>query len=59
MKLIKYRDAGLPTYTFFWVNDQGRVMGPYFDSEAEAVQWLKNYLGDETEIERIVVNPSK
>lgn len=59
MKLIKYRDAGLPTYTFFWVTNQCKVIGPYFESEAAAVQWLKDYLGDEAEIERIVVDPSK
>lgn len=37
--LIKYRDAGMSTYTYFWVDSQKRVVSPYFDSETEAQQW--------------------
>jgi len=40
MELVKYRDAGLPTYTYFWVTPENRVVGPYFDSEEEARDWL-------------------
>ena len=37
-KLIKYRDAGMNTYTYFWTID-GRVVSPYFDHENEAKEW--------------------
>jgi hypothetical protein len=40
MKLIKYRDAMLPTYTYFYVNDNEKVCSPYFDSQEEAEKWL-------------------
>jgi hypothetical protein len=40
MELIKYRDAGLPTYTYFWVNEKNKVVSPYFNSEQEAQDWL-------------------
>lgn len=38
MRLIKYRDAGMHTYTYFWVCDD-KVISPYFDSEDEAKEW--------------------
>lgn len=38
--LVKYRDAGMPTYTYFWITEKKTVYGPYFDSEAEANEWL-------------------
>ena len=38
--LVKYRDAGLPTYTYFWITEQSKVYGPYFDSEEDANDWL-------------------
>jgi hypothetical protein len=37
-KLIKYRDAGMNTYTYFWTID-GRVVSPYFDDETTAKEW--------------------
>ena len=40
-KLVKYRDAGMHTYTYFWVNPRGSVASPYFDSEQEAMEWDK------------------
>jgi hypothetical protein len=40
MRLIKYRDAGMHTYTFFWVDSKHRVVSPYFDSESEAKEWM-------------------
>ena len=40
LHLIKYRDAGLPTYTYFWVIDL-KVISPYFDTENEAMEWMK------------------
>ena len=38
--LVKYRDAGLPTYTYFWITGKKTVYGPYFDSEEDANDWL-------------------
>jgi hypothetical protein len=38
MELIKYRDAGMRTYTYFWAIGQ-RVISPYFDSEDDAMKW--------------------
>jgi hypothetical protein len=45
MKLIKYRDAGMSTYTYFWSGTGSKVVSPYFDSEKEATDWmdLKKY----------------
>ena len=40
LELIKYRDWGMPTYTFFWVNQNNNVVSPYFESEKEAHQWV-------------------
>ena len=39
-ELIRYRDAGMPTYTFFWAIDK-KVISPYFDSEADAENWME------------------
>ena len=39
--LVKYRDSGMNTYTYFWKNEQERVVSPFFDSEKEANEWLK------------------
>ena len=41
-RLIKYRDAGLHTYTYFWVDSRDKVCSPYFDSESQAKEWMKN-----------------
>lgn len=41
MELIKYRDAGMRTYTYFWAIGQ-RVISPYFDSEDDALEWKEN-----------------
>jgi hypothetical protein len=41
IELKKYRDAGMHTYTYFWVNEKHQVISPYFDSDTEAHEWLK------------------
>ena len=38
-ELISYRDAGMPTFTFFWAIDK-MVVSPYFDSEEQAIDWM-------------------
>jgi len=30
----------LPTFTYFYVNEDHKVVSPYFDSEEEAEKWL-------------------
>jgi hypothetical protein len=40
MELVKYRDAGLPTFTYFWISKENRVLSPYFNSAEEAENWL-------------------
>lgn len=45
--LVKYRDAGLPTYSYFWVDEKHRVMSPYFDTEKEALDWMDKRFGNE------------
>lgn len=39
MKLIKYRDIGMPTHTYFWKNDSDQIASPFFDSEVDALAW--------------------
>ena len=41
LTLVKYRDAGMNSYTYFWKNEQERVASPFFDSEKEAYAWIK------------------
>jgi hypothetical protein len=41
MELIKYRDIGMSTYTYFWKNANDQMVSPFFDSEAEAMAWTK------------------
>jgi hypothetical protein len=40
MQLIKYRDWGISTHTYFWVNRNDQVLSPYFDSQEQAETWL-------------------
>ena len=39
IELIKYRDAGMMTYTYFWVNSKRHMISPYFDNEHDAITW--------------------
>jgi hypothetical protein len=41
-KLMKYRDAGLPTYSYFWINDNDRIVSDFFNSEEEAKIWIND-----------------
>jgi hypothetical protein len=40
MKLIQYRDPGMHTYTYFYINEEEKIVSPYFDSDKEAETWL-------------------
>jgi hypothetical protein len=42
MKLIKYRDWGMSTHTYFWVDEDNRTVGPYFDQQEQAETWLNS-----------------
>ena len=44
LELIKYRDAGMTTYTYFYIDVLGRIVSPYFDSEKESQKWLGDFL---------------
>ena len=52
MELIKYRDAQMPNYTWFWIGDMKQVLSPYFDSEADAKRWIEVFDDSEIDIER-------
>lgn len=41
MELINYRDAGMMTYTWFYVNDMKHCVSPFFDTEKEAKEWFE------------------
>jgi hypothetical protein len=40
MTLVKYRDAGMVSYTYFYVNENKHIVSPYFDSEEDALDWF-------------------
>jgi hypothetical protein len=44
MKLIRYRDAGMHTHTYFWTDSNHRVVSPYFDREEDAKEWSEDKL---------------
>ena len=44
MKLVKYRDAGMHTYTYFWISNDQRIVSGYFDTEQDANAWLEQQL---------------
>ena len=43
LKLVEYRDAGMMTFTYFWTLNS-KTVGPYFNSEIEAKDWLNKRL---------------
>lgn len=47
MELVKYRDAGMNTYTWFWINQQRKICSPFFDSEDQAQNWMQEKLMSE------------
>jgi len=44
MELVKYRDAGMNTYTWFWVDDRKNIRSPFFDTEDQAQEWMRELL---------------
>ena len=49
MTLVKYRDAGMNSYTYFYVNEKNTCVSPYFDTEEEAVEWFNKVFDTEAE----------
>jgi hypothetical protein len=47
LKLVKYRDAQMSSYTYFYTDESGKIISPFFDSDIEAEEWLKNREGTE------------
>ena len=41
MKLVQYRDIGMHTYTYFYVNESNVTVSPFFNSDKEAETWLR------------------
>jgi len=41
LQLIKYRDVGMASHTYFWKDENNHVASPYFNSEDEAMDWAK------------------
>lgn len=41
VELIKYRDIGMQSYTYFWKNENNQIVSPFFDREQDALAWTK------------------
>ena len=42
IELVKYRDANMASYTYFWVDSKQHTISPYFDNEQDAITWNLN-----------------
>lgn len=49
MQLIRYRDAGMSTYTWFYVNEKHHCVSPFFDTEEQAQAWFNRVFDGELE----------
>lgn len=49
MQLVKYRDAGMNSYTWFYVNEKNIMVSPYFDTEESARAWFDSVFDGELE----------
>jgi len=50
MELVQYRDAGMNTYTWFYVNEKHHCISPFFDTEQEARDWLDEVFDGDKEL---------
>jgi hypothetical protein len=50
MVLVRYRDAGMATCTWFYVNENKHMVSPFFDSESEAKAWFSQVFEGEEEV---------
>jgi hypothetical protein len=39
-ELVKCRDSGMNSYTYFW-RINGQTISPFFETETEAQSWLR------------------
>ena len=46
MVLECIRDRWTNSDTYFWRDSRGKLVGPYFDTEDQAQEWLRQYLID-------------
>lgn len=44
MRLLKYRDAQMKDYIWFWVNSREEQCSPSFDSEPAAQEWMEELI---------------
>ena len=44
MNLVKYRDAHMADYIWFWVNHSEEAISPSFNTEGEALEWLNEQI---------------
>ena len=42
LTLVKYRDAGMSSYTYFWKNEEEQCVSDFYNSEAEAMAFIKH-----------------
>lgn len=49
MQLVRYRDAGMATYTWFYVNEKQRPVSPFFETEEDARAWFDRVFEGESE----------
>jgi len=50
MELIRYRDAGMVTYTWFYVDEKYHMVSPFFDTEEQAQAWFNRVFDGEEEV---------
>jgi hypothetical protein len=50
MNLVKHRDAGMWTYTWFYVNEKQHTVSPFFNSEQDAKAWFNQVFEGEEEV---------
>ena len=46
MVLECIRDRWANSFTYFWRDSTGKIVGPYFDTEDQAQEWLRQNLVD-------------
>lgn len=42
LTLVKYRDSGMSSYTYFWKNEEERIVSPFYDSEDAAFEYIRD-----------------
>ena len=50
MELVRYRDAGMAAYTWFYINENKHMVSPFFDTEQDAKVWFNQVFEGEEEV---------